>query len=136
MCAMHKERLRRHGDPSIVKEPPHPRGADNPLWIGDAATYEAVHTRLRQHLGPPAAHPCSFGCGRAAAHWAYDNTDRDERRSAAGLAYSTDLRHYVAACVSCHKRFDLAVRGGTSEGPGSFLLPRPLSPIPVSRRTR
>lgn len=106
MCGMHYQRFRAHGDPHVVKV----GGASmpmerNPNWSGGAASYNAVHLRLRHQRGNASAHPCE-DCERSAAHWSYDLSDPNEKAAPEG-PYSTDLSRYVPRCVSCHKIHDL-----------------------------
>ena len=105
LCPMHKTRMDRHGDTGVKKSPPGQRGAENASWTGDQASYNAVHLRLRVRRGPAKLHACAM-CGSGARQWSYDRTDADERQSREG-PYSTDLRHYQALCIPCHKAFDL-----------------------------
>ncbi|WP_405373376.1 hypothetical protein [Microbacterium sp. Ld14] len=117
-CKMHDTRVRRHGDPTKVIAPEERavrKGERSPHWSGDAASYSAAHQRIRAHRGSARAHPCVDRCGRQAAHWSYDRSDPDEKRSELG-PYSTDLSRYVPRCVRCHKAFDLAaIRALTDE---------------------
>lgn len=105
-CNKHLIRLRTHGSPHVVKKGGASLAlADNPNWSGDKASYNAVHIRLRRQRGPAKAHAC-VDCGRTAAHWSYDLSDPNEKRSTEGH-YSTELSRYVPRCVSCHKIHDL-----------------------------
>lgn len=101
LCEMHGQRVKKHGDPTFEF-----RADNNHQWTGDAATYFAIHQRLRKTRGPARAHVCAF-CGMPARQWAYDHTDPNERTSDVG-PYSTDLERYQPACVPCHKASDLA----------------------------
>lgn len=110
MCGMHYQRWRRHGSADVVAK----GGAslaleDNPNWSGDAATYQAVHLRLRHQRGPARNHPC-IDCGKTARHWAYDNSGIAEQCAPRGWRYSTDLTRYEPRCVPCHRRHDDAAR--------------------------
>lgn len=78
-------------------------------------TYHAVHVRIWKARGKAAAHLCANGCGRQAAHWAYDHKDpyeitgwsnqgRDKRR--VPVRYSTNLNHYTPLCRPCHTVLD------------------------------
>lgn len=111
LCAVHVSRLRRTGDPAKVIAP-HERavrtGEDHQGWTGDAATYGAVHQRVKAAHGSAKSHPCALCGTTVAAHWAYDHLDPDEKSSEQG-SYSTNLIHYVPMCVPCHKQHDLAV---------------------------
>lgn len=111
LCSMHYKRWLKHGDPTQVLtggNKGHLTGELNPFWRGDHVTYSGAHMRVRAVRGPAAAQTCP--CGVAAAHWAYDNADPDERIHRDGRRYSADPDHYRAMCVSCHKLFDLAVK--------------------------
>lgn len=108
-CSMHYQRAAKHGDPYVV----HRGGASlpldrNPNWSGAEATYPAVHLRLARHQGRAADHAC-VDCGLAAAHWSYDHTDRNEKRSPEGLLYSVNPDHYSPRCVPCHSALDHAL---------------------------
>ena len=108
-CSMHKSRVDRHGDPNAVI---HQRDRNNKWenhvrWTGDSATYNAVHQRLRITRGIAKAHEC-VDCGGQAKQWSYDHSDPAAKVSEIGIPYSTELEHYVARCIPCHKRFDLA----------------------------
>jgi hypothetical protein len=72
-----------------------------------AETYHQVHKRLRATFGPARNHQC-VDCGKRADEWSYDHGDPNEKRSVA--AYSTDLSHYAARCVPCHRAFDFGVK--------------------------
>ena len=95
-CGKHRERVRKHGDPHVV--------APHSNWTGDAATYNAVHLRLRASYGPATKFVCP--CGEPAKQWAYQHTSEAELTSELG-PYCVDLGHYLAMCVSCHKKMDL-----------------------------
>jgi ribosomal protein L32 len=60
-------------------------------------------------LGRFAAHHLCADCGTRAQHWSYDHNDTEEIRDDMGLPYGSDASHYSPRCVSCHKRFDLAM---------------------------
>jgi hypothetical protein len=100
---MHYRRWRLNGDPGTV------------AWVrktGDDVTYEAVHWQVSQARGKASDHACEH-CGQRAAQWAYDRSGVAEKRTGPdhrfpGLPYSKDLTRYMALCISCHKRFDLA----------------------------
>lgn len=96
LCEMHYKRWRVHGDPSV---------ALLTMGAGDDVTNTAAHERVRRARGRAVEHACQ-DCGTAAAHWAYDHADPDERQSDRG-PYSPDPAHYRPLCVPCHKRFDL-----------------------------
>lgn len=95
-CGTHWERVRKYGDPAVVKRA---------NWTGDHATYNAVHQRLILMFGRASTHSCA--CGSPARQWAYQHTDPDEKRHPSGYPYSTDVHHYKPMCVSCHKTLDL-----------------------------
>ena len=68
-------------------------------------SYSGAHMRVRSDRGSATSHTCA--CGRRAAQWAYTHDDPDELTSPEGT-YSADPARYVALCVPCHKRADLA----------------------------
>jgi DNA-directed RNA polymerase subunit RPC12/RpoP len=107
LCKLHQTRVRRHGSPDIVLERPRLAGELNPNWTGPQASYTAVHARLRNTRGPARNYSC-VTCGKTAKQWSYDHAAPDEQTGPDG-AWSADLSHYVPRCVSCHKKFDLAV---------------------------
>ena len=92
VCDRHYQRLRKYGT------------LDLPEREG-AATYNAVHLRLRARRGPAKDSTCP--CGAAAEHWAYvRGDDQSVRYDEQGRPYSTDLSRYVALCRTCHRRMD------------------------------
>ena len=96
ICEMHYQRLQDHGS---TDAPAHHR------WTGDAATYTAVHLRLRAQRGPAKDSTCP--CGAPAEHWAYvRGGDQSIRYDEQGRPYSTDLSRYAALCRTCHRRMD------------------------------
>lgn len=103
LCGMHRERVRKHGDPHIVLAGPREQ---NPNWRGDSIKYRAAHERLRVERGRAADYECT-DCGRPAAHWSYNHTDPDELTEK-GWPFSPSPEHYSPRCVPCHKTFDLA----------------------------
>lgn len=106
LCSMHIARVARHGDPSIRLPTGHPGGEGSPRWTGEAASYTAVHHRVRAAKGKASGYPCALCAGRQGQQWAYDHEDPDERASDLG-PYSVVLDHYLPLCIPCHKRFDL-----------------------------
>ena len=101
----HYQRYRKHGDTETVAT----GGASlpehlNPMWSGDAASYRAVHARIKQQRGPASYFKCC-DCGKQAAEWSYNHMDPDERQSLYG-AYSTEMQQYEPRCVKCHRGFD------------------------------
>ena len=113
-CPKHEARIRRHGDPNAYtphRERGYRRWDASPMWTGDEATASAIHQRLASIRGKASAHRC-VGCGGQAAHWSYNHDDPDERWSdevGRERWYSVKLDYYSPRCVSCHKRYDLAV---------------------------
>lgn len=111
-CKKHIARIKRHGSPDVVihqRDRAIPRGEDHPKWKGDAASYNAVHLRLKKGRGPASAHEC-VDCGGRGSQWSYNRLDPEQRDSEFG-PYSTDLDFYEARCVPCHKAFDLRALG-------------------------
>lgn len=91
-CDKHYQRWVKYGDPLGAKTP--------------AATYSAIHFRLRKERGRAGGMTC-VRCGGPAVQWAYDHTDPDERWDpASGLPFSLDLDRYQPLCLSCHRRLD------------------------------
>lgn len=86
-CYMHENRVRRNGEAG----PP-----GRLIQTGDAVAYQAVHRRLKQHLGVARDQLCP--CGQQADEWAYVGNDP--------RGFSTALMEYVAMCWSCHRRLD------------------------------
>lgn len=110
MCNKHYLRWRTHGDASVVAR----RGASmpgplNPNWTGTEASYAASHLRLRRQRGAAKRHAC-VDCGKAAAHWSYNNADPDERFDPECGRYSPNTSAYDPRCVPCHSAFDRAAR--------------------------
>ena len=92
VCDRHYQRLRKYGT------------LDLPEREG-AATYNAVHLRIRAQRGPAKDNTCP--CGAAAEHWAYvRGDDQSVRYDERGRPYSIDLSRYVALCRTCHRRMD------------------------------
>lgn len=115
-CSKHYNRWRRHGDLDRVDNPPPPvhRGPSNHMWAGDEVSYRNAHRRVYRARGAASAHPCRY-CGAQAKQWAYDHMDPNEKigKNAKHVSpYSTDPARYIPLCVSCHRRFDLAMREG------------------------
>lgn len=102
-CLLHWRRVQKGGHPDYA---PSVAGANNPAWIGDAVGYGAAHERVTATRGPARQYECA--CGSRARHWAYTHDDPNEKFTPMGLPYSPDPRFYVARCVPCHKRLDLA----------------------------
>ena len=103
MCGMHVARVSKHGEP----------GPAEPInRLGDQATYDAVHMRLRARRGSASAYLC-VDCGEFADHWSYDNSCSNEKvevgrlDSRGPLRYSLDMDSYEPRCAQCHKAFDM-----------------------------
>jgi hypothetical protein len=107
LCWMHNARLVRTGT-TDAHSTRRTRFMRHHNWVGDAATYTAVHKRLSRYRGPASLHPCT-DCGRPAHHWSYDYADPNARTSPHG-PYSLRLRHYQPRCRTCHKRHDNRAR--------------------------
>ncbi len=99
-CNAHYIRWSKTGSPTTPL-PDHP-----PRWTGDAATYAAIHLRLRKTRGRAADQSC-VTCGKEARHWSYDHADPAEIRDGRGIPYSLNLSHYQPMCQPCHRRFDV-----------------------------
>ncbi|MGV9748260.1 hypothetical protein ACWDTG_25640 [Rhodococcus zopfii] len=108
ICSTHASRFYKHGDPHVVLPPR--SGEDNPMWVGDDASYVGMHARVHRQRGKASDHTCTF-CGGDARTWAYDHECPNEKWGEAGkytVPYSTDLDHYIPLCSPCHSRFDHA----------------------------
>lgn len=101
-CRMHYLRIKKHGDEFFEC-----RGTNHPGWLGDSATYEVLHQRVRKARGSASRYGC-VDCGARAKHWSYDRSDPDAKFQPGKGPYSLDIDRYVPRCVSCHKRFDMA----------------------------
>lgn len=115
LCKKHYTRALRHGDPAVVIRPSDrklPRGTEHPQWIGDHVGYSGAHMRVRSQRGPASAQVCT--CGAPARQWSYDHLDPAELLAPEG-PYSADPKHYIALCVSCHKKADLAYLEGKND---------------------
>ena len=99
LCGKHYQRWKSTGDPEGLRP-----AAGPTRWRRAVPTYYLAHERLGRLRGSASEHECP--CGKRAAQWAYDHADEDEIQSECG-AYSADPQHYIAMCVSCHKRFDM-----------------------------
>lgn len=114
MCKLHDTRRRRHGDPTVMvhqRDRNLPRGDRNANWTGDAATYSAVHQRVKKVRGAASEHRCK--CDATARQWAYQHGDPNERigpmHNGELAPYSTNIQAYEPMCVPCHKKYDLGV---------------------------
>lgn len=101
-CELHYDRIRNHGSPDA---PPRPAGDRHGSWVGDRATYNALHHRWRNSVGPASNFACD-DCGSRALDWAYDHADPDEVVGERGLTYSLKFEHYRPLCRKCHIAFD------------------------------
>ncbi|MYR05302.1 hypothetical protein GTV32_02740 [Gordonia sp. SID5947] len=113
-CATHLRRWKAHGDPLIVAETASEKfGPDHPRWVGDTASYDTAHQRVRAQRGPASDYACDY-CGGPAYSWAYDYADPDEKIAGPGKAegspYSLDVNHYMPMCIRCHNRHDVNTR--------------------------
>lgn len=120
-CQTHYQRLRIHGDPNKVlpnaggRPRLIPFGPARAAWmgnyVGDRASYTAMHNRVRNTKGSASKQTCCF-CLRQAEQWAYDHADESERWVVsdhyvdAGVRYSLEIEHYMPLCRSCHVSFD------------------------------
>lgn len=107
-CSMHEARIRRHGDPHMVK-----RGPLRADWVNDAAiSYRGMHSRVVRSRGKASEHPCS-ACTCPAEQWSYDETDPAPLvgvQNGSTVRWSADVERYRPMCRSCHKRADNGVR--------------------------
>ena len=110
LCAKHKSRLDRNGDPELLVGPHVRFGEENPSWQGKEIKYRAVHERVRSVWGSCREYRC-VDCDAPANHWSYNHTDPDGflvRHSNGKLYPAGSPEHYSPRCVKCHKAFDLA----------------------------
>lgn len=99
LCDKHLQRLRKTGS-ATTPLPQHPAN-----WTGNAATYNAVHLRLRKARGKARDQVCK-NCGAQAEHWSYDYSEANPKRDPDRGPYSLDLSRYRPLCQPCHRRFD------------------------------
>lgn len=112
LCSMHGVRLRRHGDAHKVIQPSERAvrvGPEHQNWVGESASYNTAHARVRAQKGSASAHQC-VNCTKPAKHWSYDNTDPEEKVTPEGYRYSLNAERYEPRCVQCHSDFDKAAR--------------------------
>lgn len=71
--------------------------------------YRQAHNRVKRLWGSASQYPCAGNCGKLAAHWAYDGTDRDDLISYShnNCRYSPWPEFYMPLCARCHRRFDM-----------------------------
>lgn len=110
-CPKHYQRWKFRGDPNTVLPRSGPNGT-GPLsinWRGQDVSYSGAHVRVAKQRGPAKQHRCEH-CGDSAAEWAYDHSDPNELVGDEGhgyqAPYSLSAVHYIALCVTCHRRFD------------------------------
>lgn len=113
-CDKHRTRIRRHGDPLVLLVAEYKRMPNGNI------TYGAAHARVRAESGPAWKHLCCH-CMQFAEEWAYDHNDPAELVSPEGSKYSTDPRHYIPLCRSCHRRFDSDINPRPRDDRGRFL---------------
>jgi len=80
-------------------------GEEHAHWVGDDASYAAVHRRVQVRFGPATKYSC-VDCGRPAQEWSYIGGCPNEQTSLAGFPYSTDVERYSARCIRDHRRHD------------------------------
>lgn len=103
-----------------ARQPPHASGASNGNWSANP-TYSGAHQRIRRAKGPASDHAC-VDCEGGGSEWSYVGGCADERSTPSSYCWHPE--HYVARCVSCHRRHDgnLPSRAGkpmfTTEGEG------------------
>lgn len=93
-CETHYYRIRRNGDPSVVR-----------TTAKAVVLYRAAHVRVSVARGAARLHSC-VDCTTAAEHWSYTHDDPDELVSETGQPYSLDTMRYEPRCAPCHARFD------------------------------
>lgn len=91
--------MRRHEIPRRNRARRDQRGANNPAWRGDQATYAALHYRVEAARGKPKE------CGRCGC------TDEAMRYEWANLTGNyADVDDYERMCVFCHRQLDAGRR--------------------------
>jgi len=79
---------------SLVPPPPVRHGPDNNKWVGDAASYGAIHDYLNYHF--PKADACDHCRHRGATDYALID----------GRSYTRNRGDYMELCRTCHNRYD------------------------------
>jgi hypothetical protein len=69
-------------------------GEANHRWVGDKASYDAIHKRIRRERGRAADRKC-IDCGNDADNWSHEH-DTDP----------LDVYNYDPRCISCHCKYD------------------------------
>ena len=106
LCNTHGQQLKNFGKLSPIWGP----GSNRWLDI-ESLDYDYAHDRVVRARGSASTHECDQ-CGDVAAQdWAYDHCDVRQLTDERGRHYSSDITRYRPMCRSCHKRFDLWVRG-------------------------
>lgn len=98
-CAMHRQRLRRHGEAG---------GPEELVRLQRDITYGGAHLRIERARGKASSHPCAF-CGKPAEQWALSHDlppDRFEGRDESRLAYSVNPNRYIPLCRPEHLEYD------------------------------
>lgn len=85
-------------------------GSANSSWMGDAATYAALHKRVEIKRGKPCT--CDH-CTKASGRFEWANVSGNY----------ADVNDYIRLCISCHRKFD-AKRRKTTGGRTSDHVPR------------
>jgi len=113
-CELHYLRfVKSGGDLDVVALDGIKPASLNPKWRGDAAGYEAIHSRLKREHGKASEHACAR-CDESAVDWAYDHACPNEKtveRRGRIYAYSTNPDRYLPLCRSCHTRLDKGLLG-------------------------
>ena len=65
----------------------------NGMWVGDKASYQAIHTWLRKHHKKPSC--CSYCGDSKKLDWASKTKE-----------YTRNISEYVALCRGCHIKLD------------------------------
>ena len=93
-----KMSLAKKGKPRLDR-----RGQHSPLWRGSEASYQAIHTWVRYHLGR--ASNCSF-CGVLGRKYSWANKSGK---------YFRDLNDWISLCYPCHFKYDSGQRYGMAQ---------------------
>lgn len=108
LCERHYRRSMRNGSPDATRPMGRPR-------TPDAATYNAVHLRLKFDRGVARTYAC-LNCGNQAQAWSYDHTDPSELLDERGRPYSLDLGRYRPLCWPCHNPLDRSAKANREAG--------------------
>lgn len=87
--------MRHYGIKARPAVPRNQRGSASPSWLGDDATYKALHLRVSKERGRPAR--CET-CGQDSPERRYDWANLSGRYA--------DVNDYIRVCRPCHRKVD------------------------------